>query len=260
MSILGKFVWFDLMTTAPEEAVAFYTAVTGCWDTTEWEAATDDMAPYVMWTMNEKPFGGSMPLPAEAVAGGAPPHWLAYIGTPDVDATVKKAEGLGATVFVPPTDIPTVGRFAVLADPSGAVFAAFTPEDAESEQPAPNTAGSISWHELHSGNPSEAFDFYAALFEWKKTDSFEMGPMGTYQMFGQDGSQYGGMVRKPDEMPLAAWLQYITVTDIESSLSKVKEFGGQVTGGPMTVPTGDLVAQCTDPQGGVFALHEVKPA
>jgi hypothetical protein len=56
-------------------------------------------------------------VPAEV-----PAHWLAYFGTADCDATVDKATGLGAASMVGPTDIPA-GRFAVLADPVGAMFA-----------------------------------------------------------------------------------------------------------------------------------------
>ena len=52
-----------------------------------------------------------------------PAHWLPYFASVDVDATVKKAGSLGAQTFVPPMDIPGVGRFAVLADPQGASFA-----------------------------------------------------------------------------------------------------------------------------------------
>jgi predicted enzyme related to lactoylglutathione lyase len=56
-----------------------------------------------------------------------PPAWLTYLGTDDVDATVAKAGELGGTALMPGMDIPNVGRFAVLADPTGAVFALFKP-------------------------------------------------------------------------------------------------------------------------------------
>jgi predicted enzyme related to lactoylglutathione lyase len=54
---------------------------------------------------------------------GVPPHWTAYITVTDVDAVAKKAQEMGGTALVPPTDIPTVGRFCVLKDPQGAVLA-----------------------------------------------------------------------------------------------------------------------------------------
>ena len=83
----GRFIWFDLMTTDPAKAVEFYTSVVG-WGTTQWEGS----APYTMWTSASVPIGGVMQLPPEA---GAPPHWLAYISSPDVDATAQQAESLG---------------------------------------------------------------------------------------------------------------------------------------------------------------------
>ena len=55
----------------------------------------------------------------------APPHWLVYIGTDDVDATTARAKELGATVHVEPADIPNIGRFSVLQDPTGAAFGLF---------------------------------------------------------------------------------------------------------------------------------------
>ncbi len=51
-----------------------------------------------------------------------PPHWSVYFAVDDTDAMTSKAESLGAKVMVPPSDIPEVGRFAVLQDPQGAVF------------------------------------------------------------------------------------------------------------------------------------------
>ena len=53
--------------------------------------------------------------------------WQTYIGTDDVDAATEKARGLGATVYVEPTDIPTIGRFSVIADPTGASVGLFQP-------------------------------------------------------------------------------------------------------------------------------------
>jgi hypothetical protein len=54
---------------------------------------------------------------------GMPPHWVVYFAVDDSDRTVEKAKGMGAQVMVPPTDIPNIGRFAILNDPQGADFA-----------------------------------------------------------------------------------------------------------------------------------------
>ena len=62
-----------------------------------------------------------MRIPKEM--GPVPPYWLVYFAVDDSDRTVDKAKGMGAKVGVPPTDIPNIGRFAILNDPQGAGFA-----------------------------------------------------------------------------------------------------------------------------------------
>ena len=62
----------------------------------------------------------------EGVPAQVPPHWAAYVTVEDVDATAKKAEQAGATIIVPPTDIPNVGRFCTFQDPQGAVLSVIT--------------------------------------------------------------------------------------------------------------------------------------
>src|SRR5439155_23231001 len=117
----GSFVWYELMTTDVQGAIRFYRDVIG-WGTQAFEGGE---MPYSMWSVGETPIGGVLPLPAEARKAGAPPHWIGYVAAGDVDALTKKAESLGAKTCVPPKDIPTVGRFSVIADPQGAVIALF---------------------------------------------------------------------------------------------------------------------------------------
>ena len=56
----------------------------------------------------------------------APPYWMTYFAVDDCDATAAKSKGLGGSLIVPPTEIPNVGRFAVIRDPQGAVFSVIT--------------------------------------------------------------------------------------------------------------------------------------
>jgi uncharacterized protein len=253
----GQFVWYDLMTTDPEAAQAFYTAVVG-WGTHVWE---NPGMSYTMWMAGDRPIGGIMKLPDEAVAGGARPHWVGYVAVPDTDATVARAQELGAKVMVPPTDIPTVGRFAVLADPQGALIAAFTPQGSGQGPELPPPVGHFSWHELSTTDPEAAFTFYTDLFGWEKTSAMDMGEMGVYQMFGPGGVPFGGMMRKPAEQPgPPAWLHYARVPDVNAAVEAVNKNGGQVIHGPMEVPGGDMIAMILDPQGGPAAVHEKKSA
>jgi hypothetical protein len=204
------------------------------------------------------PIGGVMPLSEEQRAQGVPPNWLAYIGTPDCDATHDEAVSLGARSLVAPRDIPTVGRFAVLADPQGAVFAIFTPSGPEQPEPESAGIGDVSWHELVTTDQPAAFAFYSRLFGWKEQSTMDMGEMGTYQMYGRGALTYGGIYKRPHEQIPPNFTLYVRVADLDAALATTKERGGQVLNGPMEVPGGDIIAQCMDPQGGMFALHQKK--
>ncbi len=251
---LGRFAWYELMTSDPESATGFYAALIG-WGTQHWRGG--DM-PYTMWTNNNVPVGGVMTLPEDAKRAGAPPHWLVYISAPDVDDTVAKAHQLGGTVLHGPQTVEGAGRFAILQDPQGAVFAVITPPEAGPDTDKTPERGEFSWNELATTDHVGAFDFYSALFGWIQTESMDMGPMGTYQMYGRSQRSLGGMYNKSAEMPgPPAWLYYIKVDDVDAAVDKVRDLGGAVLNGPMEVPGGDRVAQCTDPQGAVFALHAV---
>jgi predicted enzyme related to lactoylglutathione lyase len=252
-NIRGRFVWHELMTTDPEAAKAFYTAVIG-WGTKPWEGPN----PYTLWTWGESQMGGLMAMPAEARAQGAPPNWMAYIATPDVDATTAQASKLGAKILRPPADIPEVGRFSIIQDPQGAVFSAFTPNQPGQPEKAPGL-GDFSWHELATSDQKAAWSFYSDLFGWQSPPdwSMDMGAAGVYQMYGNNGLMYGGIYNKGKETPgPPAWLHYIRVEDVHRTSEKVKEHGGKIVNGPMEVPGGSWVAMCVDPQGAAFALHQ----
>jgi predicted enzyme related to lactoylglutathione lyase len=243
----GRHVWFDLMTPNPEKAQAFYPKVTG-WGTTAW----DGPMPYTMWTAGGVPVGGVMKQPPSV---NAPPHWLGYVSTPNADATAAQAASLGGSVMVPPTDIPTVGRYAVLRDPQGATFAAFTPEGSSAGQDGAAAEQAFSWHELMTTDYAAALDFYQALFGWTRMDQHDMGPMGIYQLFGRGDQMVGGMFNKPAEVPSPNWLHYVRVESADEAAERVKANGGTILNGPMEVPGGDRIAQCMDPLGAAFAVH-----
>jgi predicted enzyme related to lactoylglutathione lyase len=114
----GDFSWTELMTRDVAGAKKFYAEVLG------WEMEDMPMGegqPYVVLKAGGTGVGGMMSMP-ESVPSQVPPHWAAYVTVEDVDATAKKAEQAGATIIVPPTDIPNVGRFCTFQDPQGAVL------------------------------------------------------------------------------------------------------------------------------------------
>src|SRR3546814_3226803 len=97
---------------------------------------------------------------------------------------------------------------------------------------APGTPGHAGWHELYTSNWENALSFYSELFGWEKADSVDMGSMGIYQLFGKDGTAFGGMMNKPGEMPNPVWTYYFNVDGIEAAAARVKERRGTVLNGP----------------------------
>ena len=247
----GTFVWYELMTTDVDRAVAFYRDVIG-WGTQDYAGGG---APYRMWTANGAPQGGVLAMPEEVKKSGTPPHWLAYVAVKDVDERTRQAVSLGAKTCAGPQDIPTIGRFSVISDPQGAVIALFKPLGPDMQRPAEPPNGHFSWHELMANDQEAAFRFYSQLFGWEKNGAVE-SPMGVYQMYGKGERMYGGMMTRPKDFPAPPhWLYYVKVGDLDAALGRVKQGGGRVMNGPMEVPGGSRVAQCMDPQGAAFALH-----
>jgi predicted enzyme related to lactoylglutathione lyase len=247
----GRFVWYDLMTRDPKAAVSFYGEVLG-WKTQPFGEGGD----YTMWVGSQGPLGGVMTLAEEAKKMGAPPHWMSHVEVADVDATVAKVRALGGKVYVEPQDIPTVGRFAIIADPQGATISAFQPAQAMTcHEPKP---GEFCWSELNTSDSGAALRFYTEVFGWEKVGEFDMGPMGMYLLFGRDGKQWGGMMTVPtgDAMP-PAWLYYVDVDDLDAAIGRATRMGAKVLHGPHEVPGGARVVQLMDPQGAAFALHSL---
>ncbi|MEO6785489.1 MAG: VOC family protein [Chthoniobacteraceae bacterium] len=111
---MNSIEWNELITPDPEAAAKFYGGLFG------WTTETMPMPgkPYTMLKHGERFFGGLMSPPQP----GIPPHWLHYVSVANVEDTLAKAVGLGASVCLGATDIGEAGRIAVLKDPQGAVF------------------------------------------------------------------------------------------------------------------------------------------
>jgi predicted enzyme related to lactoylglutathione lyase len=112
----GAFCWCELGSSDLEKSKRFYAEVFG-WS---WGGAPE----YAEAQVSGRSIAGVMPRP-EAIPAEVPDHWLVYFGATDLDGDAQKAQSLGATQVVEPTDIPNMGRFAVFLDPQGAVFALY---------------------------------------------------------------------------------------------------------------------------------------
>jgi predicted enzyme related to lactoylglutathione lyase len=252
-TVRGRFVWHELMTPDTSGAHAFYSKVVG-WKTQPFEHDPS----YQMFAAGSGPVGGSVAQPTGT------PHWLHYVGTPDIEATLQAAKSRGGSVTKEIASIPNGGKYAVLADPQGAAIAVYqSATDAGKESPPKR--GEFSWHELATTDWKAAVDFYSAVFGWEKMAEHDMGAMGKYVLFGSNGVQRGGMFNKPPEYPGGpSWLGYIRVKDVNETVKKAKGARATLINGPMEVPGGDWIAQFVDPYGAMFAVHtlaaDLKPA
>ena len=118
----GALSWNELYTTDVDAAGKFYVRTIG------WNTETAEMGEMGAYTLFKRPgekdnAGGMLKMPPNMA--GVPSNWLVYFLVTDCDASTAKAKALGGNVVMPPMDIPDIGRFSVITDPQGAVFALF---------------------------------------------------------------------------------------------------------------------------------------
>jgi predicted enzyme related to lactoylglutathione lyase len=247
---MGAFCWRDLMTTEPEEALAFYGGLFG------WELSRElKLGPgfiYQILKNSQGEFGGIAKLPRDS---GIYPYWISYLQTPDVNATAALALELGGKQLVPPSTIPGIGRIAVLADPSGAGFALLN-----ADSPAPIATGrdaapgSPVWHELITGDFDDAATFYSELFGYQ----VERGDETTFAI-EHDGraTRIAGLRKQPATMPVAAWTIAYRVADLDLARARIDELGGENLPNIQELPAGGRASTVIDPTGAVFTIREL---
>ncbi len=122
----GAMFWHELLTPDQGAAIDFYVAALGVE-----RGLVMEQNQYHMLNAGGTEVAGVMQITPDM--GQFPPHWTVYFGVENADEAVAKAQSLGATVYVPATDIipfegqPPIGRFATLGDPQGAAFSVFQP-------------------------------------------------------------------------------------------------------------------------------------
>jgi predicted enzyme related to lactoylglutathione lyase len=238
--------WVDLGSPDVDASISFYGSLFG-WIASE--PGPPEAGGYRFFLQEGKMVGGVGPLMME----GQPPAWLNYVTVADADETVGKARDAGGTVFVEPMDVMDVGRFSVLADPTGAALGLWQPRRHTGAELV-NEPVSLTWNELETRDPEAAKPFYGALFGWE-AETTEMGG-GEYTTWRLDGQPVGGMAditgRVPDEVP-AHWLAYFAVADTDATVARAQELGGDVNVPPMDIPAGRF-AVLGDTHGAVFGV------
>ena len=239
---IGRFGWHDHRSPDPAAATRFYTQLLG------WELEVFPMGEfeYPMIKVNEQTHGGFGP-----VDGDEPAHWLGSIVVDDVDAASARVTAAGGTILTEPSDIQGVGRWSVVTDPQGAVFALFQSVDAP-----PTSEGVFVWDELGTSDIEGAKRFYGEVVGWESSDQ-DMGDGFIYTIFRSSGVDRAGAYQRQEDMPGApGWLPYVATGDVDASLEQATGLGATAVTQPMDIPTVGRMAIIADPTGAVVGLYK----
>lgn len=245
----GLFSWVDLATTDTEGAKAFYSGLFG-WEVEDRPISEGQF--YTMFSIDGHSVAGMGTMQPEMQAQGMPPVWSSYVKHSDVDAIAVKAEAAGATIVMPPMDVMEEGRMMVFMDPTGAAVGVWQPKN-HIGAAVVNQPNSLVWNELYTRDRDSSVSFYESVFGWEHA-SDENG----YVMFKADGRIQAGLMAMDEsygDMP-PNWTVYFLVEDINESVAKVKELGGNVLVPPS--PAGEMghFSVVQDPQGGSFTIMQ----
>lgn len=250
----GAFCWVELGTSDSDAAKNFYSQLF------DWKYDDSPMGPDMIYTIvkiDGKDVGGLYKMMPDMVAQGIPPHWLSYVLVNNADETVEKAKAAGATVLNGPFDVGTVGRMAVIKDPTDAVFAIWQPKEHRGAV-AYNVPGSLTWNELGTRDTAKAGEFYTKVFGWT-TESMPASPI-EYTVFKNSDRGNGGMYKITPEMGRIPphWLAYFAVDNCDAKVQKVTELGGSVMKPADDIPGVGRFAILNDPQGAAFAIIQLE--
>jgi predicted enzyme related to lactoylglutathione lyase len=222
-----------------------------------WAAEDMPMGPdtYTIFRLGGNDMGGAYPLMEEQVDAKVPPHWMLYIRVESADAAAAKAVKLGAQQIVPPSDIPNVGRFAVLQDPAGAHISVFQPGEHRGLKVF-GEVGALCWADLNSSDAAKASKFYSDWLGW----TYEKGNDGYSHIINGTAKEdmIGGI---PDKMHAppgtpSHWMAYFHVADCKAEAGKAAQLGASTMMPADLMPEVGTIAVLADPQGAVFALYQ----
>lgn len=249
---IGVPCWYELSTRDVDAAAAFYRPLF------DWRIV-DAMMPGFDYRIAQDAHGhGVAGLAPQQGPEGTPPAWLFYLEVADCDTSAALITDAGGAIIVPPTDISSTGRFAVAADPQGAVFGILTPAPMDADTLMlrafdPEVASHGCWHELMTTDPDAAWPFYERVFGWTLGEPMDMGDDGTYQLVQAHGVDIGAMMGLMGA-PEPGWLVSFGVSRVDPVVSAITATGGTVQLEPQEIPGGLWASFALDPQGAAFGF------
>jgi uncharacterized protein len=277
--------WIDTAQPDPDAATQFYGDLFG------W-AFEDRMPPgsggqYHMATLQGREVAAISSQPP-----GSPPTpaWNTYIWVDSTDDTAAKVRDAGGSVLMEPFDVLDAGRMSVCADPSGAGFSLWQPNQHRGAQ-AVNQPGTWNWSNLNTRDLEGAKAFYGAVFGWQ-VHPMDMGDFHALMLcvpgYGDflEG-QYPGVKKRHADMgapesftdsigwvnPMTSdefaddvpshWSITFAVEDVDAVVDATTQRGGKVLtpASDVAVPNvgGIRTAVLSDPQSAVFAVNAFVP-
>jgi predicted enzyme related to lactoylglutathione lyase len=246
----GKFVWHTLTSENLEASKSFYAALLG------WHFSDTTVLgrKYTVARLGKQPVAGMRGPDAEL--GKTASHWLPYMSTADVDATVTRAKTAGAKVLAGPVDVGTLGRAAVLADPQGAPFGIVRLSAGDPVDPAQPMENAFFWNEYLTHDLDATLAFYNGLFPYEVTAT-KSEENAAYVVL-KNARARAGVFRLPDSQSQVPpnWLPYVRVADPAALASRVAGLNGKVLLAPNAKHRKGSLAIVADPSGAVVALQK----
>jgi predicted enzyme related to lactoylglutathione lyase len=243
--------WVELSSPDPDASAAFYSGALG-WSASE--PGAPETGGYRMFQSEGKNVAGLMGHMQE----GQPTAWMTYIAVADAEQTAERAQTAGGTLVMGPIDVMDLGRMAVLADPTGAVFGIWQAK-AFAGADLVNEPVSLVWNEVHTSDTEADKAFYSSVFGWSAgRPSFEGAP-DSYTVWQLDGRNVAGMMQMVEGMfPPGTpphWSVCFAVADADATVASAREHGGTVVAEPVDMPIGRFAA-IIDPQGAWFTIMQ----
>jgi predicted enzyme related to lactoylglutathione lyase len=265
--IAGVPCWVDTSQPDPDAAAEFYGALFG-WET-ENAMPEDAPGPYYMARLR----GRDVAAISGQMEPGAP-SWTTYVQVDSADDTAAKVREAGGTVLTEPFDVFDSGRMAVFADPQGATFSVWQPNQHLGSRVV-NEHGTVNFNDLNTTDIEAAKAFYGAVFGWGLLpmggpggawtlpgygDHLEELDPGTRERFGEVGAPGGfidavASVRPADAGAPAHWSLTFGVDDADAIAARAEELGGRVVTPPHDAPWVRTTV-LADPQGATFTASQ----
>ena len=244
--LVGKIIWYDLITEDAAASQRFYNAVFG-WTFEEINGPAGKL--YILARTGGKYVAGMVPVTSDTGANVS--RWLPYVSVEDVDTAIIRTKAWGGSVAAEARDLD-IGRVGAIIDPQGAVIGLARSDIGD---PDDNTTAAANgrpiWTELLADDAAKAAAFYESVVGFDVNRIERRG--GEYTMLSNGGVYRAGILQNPTDWK-PAWLTHFAVADPAAAAGRVEALGGRVLLAPTPEVREGTVAIVADPSGAILAL------